>query len=410
MEDNRTQRATQVYASAATQPPAGPHGGVNIAASIARARKSRSMTQEDVARCLGVTKAAVSKWELGQSLPDVAQLPRIASLFEMTLDELFDYRPQLSPDEVNAAVAEVNALLSQNCDAGIARCCELARDYASCAELLSALGIVIVGAVPVCPERAEEMLDLAERLLDRSESLIGGIGGADLQPVCEMPLRKHAVVARVSLLVMQGNDEEATALLERELDNSPDIARPLLSSLYEKAGRTEDARRVLQEMLYRSSIETRQAAEGLARLYPDDAGRALSYLEGAERVEEAFGLGAEPLKRLSRCGAKARALLMEKKEARAVEEIAEYVASLERVAAELGRGGLPPAKLPALFDLVKGKQSGSDPLSGVVLGTALVALADGVLEDPAWQAVEDGRMPALRKRLKAVRDGATAAS
>ena len=101
---------------------------------------------------------------------------------------------------------------------------------------------------------------------------------------------------------------------------------------------------------------------------------------------------------------------MEKEEARAVEEIAEYVASLERVAAELGRGGLPPAKLPALFDLVKGKQSGSDPLSGAILSTALVALTDEVLEDPAWQAVEDGRMPALRKRLKAVRDGATAAS
>lgn len=65
MEDNRTQCAAQACASAAMQPPADPHGSVNIAASIVRARKSRSMTQEDVARHLGVTKAAVSKWELG---------------------------------------------------------------------------------------------------------------------------------------------------------------------------------------------------------------------------------------------------------------------------------------------------------------------------------------------------------
>lgn len=65
MEDNRTQCAAQACASAAMRPPAGPHGSVNIAASIVRARKSRAMTQEDVAQCLGVTKAAVSKWELG---------------------------------------------------------------------------------------------------------------------------------------------------------------------------------------------------------------------------------------------------------------------------------------------------------------------------------------------------------
>ena len=68
---------------------------VNIGATIARERSAAGVTQGALAAHLGVTKAAVSKWELGQSLPDVALLPRIAAYFGITLDELFAFRPQL---------------------------------------------------------------------------------------------------------------------------------------------------------------------------------------------------------------------------------------------------------------------------------------------------------------------------
>ena len=43
---------------------------VNIGRTIARERRIRGVTQEALAAHLGVSKAAVSKWELGQSLPD----------------------------------------------------------------------------------------------------------------------------------------------------------------------------------------------------------------------------------------------------------------------------------------------------------------------------------------------------
>ena len=48
---------------------------VNIGRTIARERRRRGLTQEALAEHLGVSKAAVSKWELAQSLPDVALLP-----------------------------------------------------------------------------------------------------------------------------------------------------------------------------------------------------------------------------------------------------------------------------------------------------------------------------------------------
>lgn len=56
---------------------------------ITKYRKQLGLTQEALANHLDVTNQAVSKWESGQSCPDVALLPKIADLFGITIDALF---------------------------------------------------------------------------------------------------------------------------------------------------------------------------------------------------------------------------------------------------------------------------------------------------------------------------------
>jgi len=63
-----------------------------IANKIRTLRKNKNMTQEELAEVLLVSPQAVSKWETGQSVPDVELLPVIARYFGITMDEFFNYR------------------------------------------------------------------------------------------------------------------------------------------------------------------------------------------------------------------------------------------------------------------------------------------------------------------------------
>ena len=51
-------------------------------------RKEKGLSQEELASRLEVTRQTVSKWELGDSTPDLDKLVLLAELFEISLDEL----------------------------------------------------------------------------------------------------------------------------------------------------------------------------------------------------------------------------------------------------------------------------------------------------------------------------------
>ena len=68
---------------------------------IQELRKGRSLTQEQLAEALYVSRTAVSKWESGRGYPSIDSLREISRFFSVTIDEL------ISPDEiVTAAQAE----------------------------------------------------------------------------------------------------------------------------------------------------------------------------------------------------------------------------------------------------------------------------------------------------------------
>lgn len=55
-------------------------------------RRQRGLTQEQLAEAMGVSVAAVSKWELGQSVPELETLLELADFFDLSVDALLGFR------------------------------------------------------------------------------------------------------------------------------------------------------------------------------------------------------------------------------------------------------------------------------------------------------------------------------
>lgn len=58
--------------------------------NLARSRKKSGLSQEEVAAKLGISRQTVSKWELGETLPDIQQAKKLSTLYHVTLDDLVE--------------------------------------------------------------------------------------------------------------------------------------------------------------------------------------------------------------------------------------------------------------------------------------------------------------------------------
>ena len=54
-------------------------------------RKTQGLTQEELGRKIGVTNKAVSKWEVGETCPDISMLAPLSKALGVTIDELLNY-------------------------------------------------------------------------------------------------------------------------------------------------------------------------------------------------------------------------------------------------------------------------------------------------------------------------------
>lgn len=64
---------------------------------IRQFRKAKGLSQQELGEMLGVSAVSVSKWERGQTQPDINTLRAMADLFNTTIDELCDRVPALVP-------------------------------------------------------------------------------------------------------------------------------------------------------------------------------------------------------------------------------------------------------------------------------------------------------------------------
>lgn len=80
----------------------------NMGKVIQNKRKEKNLTQEELAKEMGVSKSSVSKWETGQTYPDIYLLPELATFFNISIDYLMGYEPQLTKEQIKDIYVELS--------------------------------------------------------------------------------------------------------------------------------------------------------------------------------------------------------------------------------------------------------------------------------------------------------------
>lgn len=76
----------------------------NIIVSL---RKEKGMTQLELAEKMGVTDKAVSKWERDLSFPDVSSIPKLAEIFEVSVDDLMQVKTKTKETPPDNKINEI---------------------------------------------------------------------------------------------------------------------------------------------------------------------------------------------------------------------------------------------------------------------------------------------------------------
>ena len=74
---------------------------------ISSLRKEKGMTQLELAKIMGVTDKAVSKWERDLSFPDINSIPKLAETFDVSIDDLMQVKAESKENMSPNKAAEI---------------------------------------------------------------------------------------------------------------------------------------------------------------------------------------------------------------------------------------------------------------------------------------------------------------
>lgn len=170
---------------------------------IANLRKSQGMTQEDLGKVLNVTYQAVSKWERGESLPDIETMSRIAKYFKVPIDYFVD------GEETNAEAAPATAAPAVNAVVGMCT---------QCGKMLKEEEVHTLSPKILCKACAERLRQESQRQKIAQENRLKEIKdkeiaeqrghGVDVTLIISFVLSLVAYVL-MSVLSFNGNQEDA---------------------------------------------------------------------------------------------------------------------------------------------------------------------------------------------------------
>ncbi len=217
---------------------------LNFSNNITRLRHEKNITQEQLAEFVGVTKASVSKWETGQSLPDVLLLPRLAAFFDVTIDMLLGYEPQLSKEQIQKIYRDLAAAFAKlPFEAAMEKSQIFIKKYYSCYPFLFQVCSLWLNHFMLAAGRDRQI----EGLTAISELCSHIISGCRDIGICE-----DTAILKASVDLQLGRAEEAIEALEEILNpyRFSTQSDSVLIQAYMLAGKEDEADRFAQMSMF----------------------------------------------------------------------------------------------------------------------------------------------------------------
>lgn len=243
-------------------------------------RRAKGMTQEQLAQLVGVSSAAVSKWETASALPDVALLCPLARALDCTPDELLDFKPQLTEQEVNALRETAECMFQAGQWQKAWDFCEgRLREYPGDLYLAFCCGGLYAKYLSVSgqEEQAGRQLKRAIQLMERA---------------CELTdeeSQRAALLSLAGLYVLSSRLEDAMSTLDR-LPGCNQDARNMRASILLQQGKLEEAQQLEIANLSIHLHNAQLSLLGLANIAKKqgDEAKALELLDQIDRLTEQF--------------------------------------------------------------------------------------------------------------------------
>ncbi len=199
-----------------------------LSANLKKYRIMKELTQEDVAEYLGITAQSVSKWERGESCPDITFLPALANIFETSVDLLLGM-DTIRAEETRRGIHAKAVAYQQE------------EDYEAAAKTYRE-------ALLTYPNDPGMMLGLAGALAlqgDTAEAIELMEKGL---PLSANEKQKATIRAALCFLYLKaGKEDKANALASRlpHMRESREVIQPLVQSTMDGAAIEENVRKIL---------------------------------------------------------------------------------------------------------------------------------------------------------------------
>lgn len=254
---------------------------INIARTLVLKRREKGITQDELAGYIGVSKASVSKWETGQSYPDIVFLPQLAAYFNISLDELMGYAPQMTKEDIRKLYRRLSSdFASRKFDDVLGECRGIIKKYYSCFPLLLQMAVMLINHHMLAEDKdkkeavLKEAIGLCMRIKAESNDVLLLREATSLEAVCYLMLKQP---------------QDVLDLLGESIRPTPaDVVS--IAQAYQMMGNIPKAKEVTQISMYQHLIALIGAAPAYMMLYADNSAKSGEILRRTLTVAQAYDL------------------------------------------------------------------------------------------------------------------------